>query len=100
MAAIRYVTRNGKHLDHPRFIAEGLPIGSGEVAGRIRHIVRRRLDVPGDWRGPNLGLLTAPLTIRRSGWWDELRVWQDERDENRLQRTPSRRGTQSPPWST
>ena len=58
--------------DYPTFIAEGLPIGSGEVEGRIRHIVRRRLDVPGDWREENLVLLTALLTIRHSGWWNDF----------------------------
>ena len=71
---------------YPRFIAEGLPIGSGEVEGRIRHIVRRRLDVPGDWREHNLVLLTALLTIRHSGWWDDFWKWQDERDKKRFQR--------------
>lgn len=85
-AAIRYLTRNGKHMDYPRFIAEDLPIGSGEVEGRIRHIVRRRLDVPGDWREDNLALLTALLTIRHSGWWNEFWDWQDERDKKRFQR--------------
>lgn len=85
-AAIRYLTRNGKHMDYPRFIAEELPIGSGEVEGRIRHIVRRRLDVPGDWREDNLALLTALLTIRHSGWWDEFWDWLDERDMKRFQR--------------
>ncbi len=85
-AAIRYLTRNGHHMDYPRFIAEGLPIGSGEVEGRIRHIVRRRLDVPGDWREDNLALLTALLTIRHSGWWDDFWQWQDERDKKRFQR--------------
>jgi hypothetical protein len=85
-AAIRYLTRNGKHMDYPRFIAQGLPIGSGEVEGRIRHIVRRRLDVPGDWREDNLVLLTALLTIRHSGWWDDFWQWQDERDKKRFQR--------------
>ena len=85
-AAIRYLTRNGKYMDYPRFIAEELPIGSGEVEGRIRHIVRRRLDVPGDWREENLVLLTALLTIRHSGWWDDFWDWQDERDKKRFQR--------------
>ena len=85
-AAIRYLTRNGKHMDYPRFIAEELPIGSGEVEGRIRHIVRRRLDVPGDWREDNLVLLTALLTIRHSGWWDDFWDWQDQRDKKRFQR--------------
>ena len=84
VAAIRYLTRNAPYMDYPRFIADGLPIGSGEVEGRIRHIVRRRLDVPGDWREDNLVLLTALLTIRHSGWWDDFWDWQDERDRKRF----------------
>jgi hypothetical protein len=84
VAATRYLTRNAAYMDYPRFIAEGLPIGSGEVEGRIRHIVRRRLDVPGDWREDNLALLTALLTIRHSGWWDDFWEWQDERDRKRF----------------
>ena len=85
-AAIRYLTRNGKYMDYPRFIAEELPIGSGVVEGRIRHTVRRRLDVPGDWREANLALLTALLTIRESGWWDDFWDWRDERDKKRFRR--------------
>ena len=86
VAANRYLTRNGKYMDYPRFIAEELPIGSGPVEGRIRHSVRRRLDVPGDWREENLVLLTALLTIRDSGWWHDFWDWQDERDRKRFQR--------------
>lgn len=86
VAAHRYLTRNGRFMDYPTFIAEGLPIGSGEVEGRIRHIVRRRLDVPADWREDNLSLMTALLTIRHSGLWDEFWRWQDERDKKRFQR--------------
>ena len=85
-AAIRYLTRNGHPMDYSRFIAEGLPIGSGEVEGRIRQIVRRRLDVPGDWREDNLVLLTALLTIRHSGGWDDFWRWQDVRDKVQFQR--------------
>jgi len=84
LAAIRYLTRNGKHMNYPRFIEEGLPIGSGEVEGRIRHIVRRRLDIPGDWREENLALITALITIRESGWWDDFWEWRDERDRKRF----------------
>ena len=84
VAAIRYLTRNGKHMDYARFIAEGLPIGSGAVEGRIRHIVRRRLDIPGDWREEHLTLLTALITVRQSGWWDDFWAWQDERDKKRF----------------
>jgi len=79
-------------MDYARFIAEGLPIGSGEVEGRIRHILRRCLDVPGDWREENLILLTALLTIRHSGRWDDFWDWQDRRDKKRFQRRLLREG--------
>jgi hypothetical protein len=85
-AAIRYLTRNASYMNYQHFIAEELPIGSGEVEGRIRHIVRRRLDVPGDWREDNLKLMTALLTIRHAGWWDDFWEWQDRRDRERYRR--------------
>lgn len=83
-AAMRYLTNNGKYMDYPTFVVEGLPIGSGEIEGLIRHAVRRRLDIPGDWREDNLKLMTAILTIRHSGWWDEFWRWRDNRDRMRM----------------
>ena len=84
VAALRYLKNHGKHMDYPRFIEEGFPIGSGEVEGRIRHIVRRRLDVPATWREENLHLLMALISIRHSGWWDEFWQWRDQRDKARF----------------
>jgi len=84
VAALRYLRNHGKHMDYPRFIEEGFPIGSGEVEGRIRHIVRRRLDVPATWREENLHLLMALISIRQSGWWDEFWEWRDRRDKARF----------------
>ena len=40
-------------MDYARFVAEGLPIGSGEAEGAIRHWIRRRLDVPVYWFSVN-----------------------------------------------
>jgi hypothetical protein len=79
-AARRYLKKFGEHMDYPRFREEGLPIGSGAVEGRIRHIVRRRLDVPGDWREENLHPLLALISIRESGLWDTFWQWHDKRD--------------------
>jgi len=85
-AARRYLKNFGEFMDYPRFIEEGLPIGSGAVEGRIRHIVRRRLDVPGDWREENLHPLLALISIRESGLWDTFWEWMDERDTARFRR--------------
>jgi len=83
-AAIRYVSRNGQYMDYPTFVSEGLPIGSGEIEGLIRHAVRRRLDIPGDWREANLRLMTALLTVRHSGWWGDFWLWRDKRDRQKM----------------
>lgn len=83
-AARRYLKKFGELMDYPSFLDEGLPIGSGAVEGRIRHIVRRRLDVPGDWREENLPPLLALMSIRESGLWDAFWEWKDERDKARF----------------
>lgn len=83
-AARRYLKKFGQYMDYPRFLDENLPIGSGAVEGRIRHIVRRRLDVPGDWREENLHPLLALISIRESGLWDTFWEWKDERDKARF----------------
>jgi len=71
-------------MDYPTFVSEDLPIGSGEIEGLIRHAVRRRLDIPGDWREANLRLMTALLTVRHSGWRDAFWGWRDKRDRRKL----------------
>lgn len=83
-AARRYLRKYGVYMDYPRFLDQELPIGSGAVEGRIRHIVRRRLDVPGDWREENLHPLLALISIRESGLWNAFWVWIDERDKARF----------------
>jgi hypothetical protein len=83
-AARRYLKKFGEYMDYPHFLEEGLPIGSGAVEGRIRHLVRRRLDVPGDWREENLHPLLALISIRESGLWDTFWQWLDERDTRRF----------------
>lgn len=83
-AARRYLKKFGQYMDYPHFRDQGLPIGSGAVEGRIRHLVRRRLDVPGDWREENLHPLLALISIRESGLWETFWHWLDKRDIRRF----------------
>lgn len=83
-AARRYLKKFGKYMDYPAFREKGLPIGSGAVEGRIRHLVRRRLDIPGDWREENLHPILALISIRESGLWDTFWQWHDKRDTARF----------------
>jgi hypothetical protein len=84
LVAQRYLEHFQPYMDYARFLAEGLPIGSGEAEGGIRHLVRRRLDVPGAWREENVGLLCALLSIKASGWWEDFWRWLDEQDQLRF----------------
>jgi hypothetical protein len=83
-AARRYLKKFGEYMDYPRFREEGLPIGSGAVEGRIRHLVRRRLDIPGDWREENLHPLLALISVRESGLWNTFWQWHDKHDTRRF----------------
>jgi hypothetical protein len=78
--ALRYLCRFSDYMDYARFIAEGLPIGSGEAEGAIRHWVRRRLDVPGAWTEDHLKDMCALLTLKASGWWEDFWRWRDKKD--------------------
>lgn len=82
--ALRYVDRFQPYMDYARFVAENLPIGSGEAEGGIRHWIRRRLDIPGAWREDHVDMLCALLTIKASGWWDDFWRWLDEQDQQRF----------------
>jgi hypothetical protein len=94
-AARRYLKKFGEYMDYPRFCEEQLPIGSGAVEGRIRHIVRRRLDVPGDWREENLHPLLALISVRESGLWDAFWEWRDHRDRARFRQRLQGKGLNS-----
>ena len=46
---LRYLNNRTKHLDYKSALARQLPIGSGEVESAHRHVVQRRLKLPGAW---------------------------------------------------
>ena len=84
LVALRYLLRFGPFMDYARFLADELSIGSGEAEGGIRHLVRRRLDVPGAWKEEHVGQMCALLSIKTSGWWDAFWRWYDEQDQARF----------------
>lgn len=45
----RYLSRREDQLDYPGALANNLPIGSGEIESAHRHIVQKRLKLPGSW---------------------------------------------------
>jgi len=80
VAARTYVENHHEDMLYSRYEAEGLPIGSGEAEGAIRHQVRARFDNAGVWREEHLSPMGALLSIRQSGWWEDFWMWRESRD--------------------
>jgi hypothetical protein len=80
VAARRYVENHHEDMLYSQYEAAGLPVGSGEAEGAIRHEVRARFDNAGVWQEEHLSPMGALLSIRGSGWWDEFWAWREARD--------------------
>jgi len=72
----RYLNNRRHQLDYPGAIGAGLPIGSGETESAHRHLIQRRLKLPGAWWSPRTAADMAQLrTTRANQEWDLL--WKD-----------------------
>ena len=74
---LRYPKNRAGHLDYQSAIARGLPIGSGEVESAHRHVVQRRLKLPGAWWSPGHAANVVQLRVTRANQqWDQF--WQQK----------------------
>jgi hypothetical protein len=51
-ACHRYIKNRPHQLDYKAALAQGLPIGSGEIESAHRYIIQQRLKLPGAWWAP------------------------------------------------
>jgi hypothetical protein len=76
-ACHRYLSNRLDHLDYQGALAQGLPIGSGEIESAHRYVVQQRLTRPGAWWTPdNAEAMLALRITRANGQWSGY--WQDE----------------------
>ena len=74
-ACHRYLSNRLDHLDYQGALAQGLPIGSGEIESAHRYVVQQRLKRPGAWWTPdNAEAMLALRTTRANGKWSAY--WQ------------------------
>lgn len=67
-----YMDERQTHMDYAGALAAGLPIGSGEVEGGHRHVLQRRLKIPGAWwLERNAEWMLQLRTARANGDWDK-----------------------------
>lgn len=73
-SAHSYIDERQGQMDYAGALAEGWPIGSGEVEGGHRHVLQKRLKIAGAWWLENNAERMLQLrTVRANGDWD--RYW-------------------------
>lgn len=67
-----YIDERQQYMDYAGALAAGLPIGSGEVEGGHRHVLQKRLKIPGAWwLEGNAERMLQLRTVRANGDWDK-----------------------------
>ena len=68
----RYLRDRKDHLEYREALAEGLPIGSGEIESAHRYVAQKRLKLPGAWWLVDHAEYMLALRINRlNGDWDD-----------------------------
>ena len=76
--AFRYLNERREYLDYQSALAEGLPIGSGEIEGGHRSVVQARLKLSGAWwLKENAEKMISLRVCRANGEWKSY--WQQLR---------------------
>ena len=69
----RYLNNRRDQLDYQGALEKGLPIGSGETESAHRHLIQRRLKLPGAWWKRETASDMAQLRVTRAnGNWNDL----------------------------
>ncbi len=68
-----YLERFSDAVHYERFLAQGFPIGSGEVESAHRYIPQKRLKIPGaTWHPDTVNPMLALRIIRANDWWEDF----------------------------
>lgn len=77
-SCVRYLRNHIAHLDYQTALAEGLPIGSGEIESGHRTVIQSRLKISGAWWGvENAEKMLALRVARANGEWESY--WKQQR---------------------
>lgn len=80
-AARKYILNHHEDMNnYGQLRARGLPVGSGEAEGAVRHMIRKRENIGGVWLEDHLPGIGALTSIWESGLWDAFFRWREECD--------------------
>lgn len=76
-----YLQRFCDAVSYEKFLAQGLPIGSGEIESAHRYIAQKRLKIPGaTWHPDTVNPMLALRSIRANDWWEDF--WRQQVTES------------------
>ena len=74
-SCLRYIENRPGQFRYDEALRKGLPIGSGKIEGTHRHLVQKRLKLPGCWwKRENAEKILDLRVLRANGEWESL--WQ------------------------
>jgi hypothetical protein len=81
VAARKYILNHHEDMNkYGQLQALGLPVGSGEAEGAVRHMIRKRHNIGGVWLETHLPGMGALTSLWESGRWEDFFAWREERD--------------------
>ncbi len=70
-ACARYLLAKAPHLDYPKALANGWPVGTGVIEGAVRYLVKDRMAVTGArWSVKGAEAVLKLRAIRKNGDWE------------------------------
>lgn len=74
----RYMEKRLEYMNYQKALADGLPIGSGEIESSHRHVVQKRLKIAGAWwKTENANAMLNLRMGRLNGYWETY--WDSQR---------------------
>ena len=68
---MKYIEKRVKHMNYGEVMEKQLPIGSGEIESSHRHVIQKRLKIPGAWwKAGNANTMLQLRVARANGYWE------------------------------
>jgi hypothetical protein len=97
----RYILKRTDMLRYDRYLAEGLPIGSGVIEGACRHLMKDRMDLSGaTWTIERAEAILRLRALRSSGDFTEYWAFHEEQELSRNHLSRFDQGAIPPPPSS
>jgi hypothetical protein len=83
--AVRYMSRNRRHMKYDEYLARGYPIGSGVIEGACRHLIKDRMECTGmRWSIEGAQAVLDLRAVEINGDWASFWDYRTEQESDRL----------------